>query len=450
MIRRNIRYIFWLISGFLKKYQKTLFITFLLTFFLITFFYSSLRYALTKKEKIGMVGQYSISEPPAELLSLISNPLLYLNQKGEYQPVLASSWEAMDSYKKFRITLKENLYWNDGKKLTTDDINLKLKGIKMQKLDERNIIFILDKPSPIFLNYLTKPLLKEGLIGAAGVYAVSNVKLKNGYLSEIYLQPRISNLPPLIYLFFENEEKMIYAYKKGEINKMTIKKKALADNFSKWPNTKITKLVDYNHPVTIFFNLKDKRLSDRELRSAIGKAVYKDAFKDMGEIAYGPIPPASIYFDKKIATDIYSPELARNYIQTQYQSSNSASLKITLTTSYDFFDIVEILKKQFAEVNINLEIQIINRIPSGDFSLLLSYWTVPNLDDQYFFWHSSQSESNLSHYQNLKVDKILEEIRATTKVSVKKKLAADFQKNFADDPPAIFLYYPYLYQIQRK
>lgn len=449
---KNIRYIYWLMAEFFKQYKKILFITFLLTFVLITFILSSssLGSFSAKKQKIGLVGQHNLNNPPDVILSLISNPLIYLNEKGGYQPVLASSWENFDNNKKFIITLRDNLYWNDNKKLTTSDINFKLKDVKIERLDERRIVFVLEKPLPIFLNYLTKPLLKNGLIGAAGAYRATNIKLRNGYLAEINLQPRISNLPPIKYLFFENEERMIQAYKKGEINKMTIKKKSLADNFIKWKNTKITKLVDYNHPVTIFFNLKDEKLADRELRNTLEKAINKSIFKEIGEVAYGPIPPSSYYFSQNTAIDIYSPELAQTYIKTHYQSTDSAQMKLTMITSYDFFDILDPLKKQFNDVNVGLDVKIVNRIPSENFSLLLTYWEVPSLDDQYFFWHSSQSESNLSNYQNVKIDKTLEDIRATTNILVKKKLATDFQKIFTDDPPAIFLYYPYIYLIERK
>jgi peptide/nickel transport system substrate-binding protein len=449
---KNIRYFYWIFIEFFKKHQKILLITFLLTFVFVTFLVSSIpvKFFLTKKQRVGLVGQYSVNNPPDEIITLISNPFLYHDEKGNYQPILISSWEAMDNDKKFRITLKDNILWNDGKKFVADDVNLKIKDVEIKKIDARNIFFILKQPLPIFLNYLTKPLLRNGLVGVAGAYAAANIKIKNGYLSEVYLQPRITGLPPIIYRFYGNEEKMIQAYKRGEINKMIVKKKSLADNFLSWRNTKITRMVDYKHPAILFFNLNDKKLEDRELRSSIIKAIDKSEFNDKGEAAYGPITPISNYFAQNSNLDIYSPELSQSYIKSHYTSTNSAEIKFSLVTSYDFFDVVGKIKEQFNKVGVGVETKITNRIPTEDYQLFLTYWTNPILDDQYYFWHSSQVQANLSNYKNVKIDKILEEIRSTRDFFAKKKLAVEFQKAFADDPPAAFLYYPYNYLIERK
>jgi peptide/nickel transport system substrate-binding protein len=451
-MKKNIRYFYWILIEFINKHKKILLVTFLITFVFATFFTSSvpLKIFPTKKQKIGLVGQYSVNNPPEEIVSLISNPLLYYDEKGGYRPILIASWEAMDDNKKFRITLKNNIFWNDGKKFITDDIDLKIKDVEIKKIDDRNVFFILKKPLPIFLNYLTKPLLRNGLVGVAGAYITTNIKVKNGYLSEVYLQPRISGLEPIIYHFYENEEKMMQAYKRGEINRMIVKKKSLADNFTNWRNTKITRLVDYKHPVALFFNLNDKRIEDKELRNAIIKAINKTEFKDIGEIAHSPISPISNYFFPNINLDIYSPELSQNYIKSHYLSTSAAQLKFNIVTSYDFFDVLEKIKEQLKKVGIEVEAKITNRIPEENFELFLTYWTVPVLDDQYYFWHSSQDQTNLSNYKNVKIDKTLEEIRSTTNFLNKKKLALEFQRIFADDPPAVFLYYPYNYLIERK
>jgi len=451
-MRKTLRYFYWLVIEFIKKNQKILLLAFLSSFVLITFFSSTKlpKFFGLNKQVIGMVGRYTLTNPPEEIANLVSNPLFYIDEKGYYQPVLVSSWENLGNYQKFRVVLRNNLFWNDGKKLSTRDIDLKLKGVKIEKPDERTLIFILEKPSPIFLSYLTKPILRNGLIGVAGSYHPTRIKLKNGFISEIYLNPRLETLPPLVYIFFENEEKMIFAYKKGEITKMVIRKKNIADNFLNWKNTKVTKLVDYNHPVTIFFNLKDNRLTNREIRTALSKAINKALFKDYGEIAFGPIPPNSIFFSKVSSFEIYSPELALNLIKSQSTATNSAQFKFKFITTYDFLDFLDILKQQFNAVGADIEVKIINRVPTEDFSMFLTYWTVPSLENQYFFWHSSQNESNISSYNNAKIDKILEEIRATTNPTLKKKLADDFQKIFAEDPPAIFLFYPFKYLVERK
>jgi ABC-type transport system substrate-binding protein len=78
-------------------------------------------------------------------------------------------------------------------------------------------------------------------------------------------------------------------------------------------------------------------------------------------------------------------------------------------------------------------------------------WNIPSDVNQYFVWHSSQkTKSNITQYENQKVDKLLEEFRATDSASLQRKDMSDFQNKIVSDSPAIFLYYPYIYTIKRK
>jgi peptide/nickel transport system substrate-binding protein len=65
--------------------------------------------------------------------------------------------------------------------------------------------------------------------------------------------------------------------------------------------------------------------------------------------------------------------------------------------------------------------------------------------DPFAFWHSSQRNDpglNISMYANIKVDKLLEEARATVNDEKRKDKYEEFQKEVANDLPAIFLFSP--------
>ena len=85
-----------------------------------------------------------------------------------------------------------------------------------------------------------------------------------------------------------------------------------------------------------------------------------------------------------------------------------------------------------------------------NFDLLLVFWNVPKDPDQYYFWHSTQKEGNIGNYSNVKIDKLLEEGRSTINIEERSKIYQEFQKIIQDDPPALFLYYPYVYTIERE
>ncbi|KKQ55358.1 MAG: ABC-type dipeptide transport system, periplasmic component, partial [Candidatus Woesebacteria bacterium GW2011_GWC1_38_13] len=63
---------------------------------------------------------------------------------------------------------------------------------------------------------------------------------------------------------------------------------------------------------------------------------------------------------------------------------------------------------------------------------------------------STQSETNITKYKNLRIDKILEDGRVEQDKEKRKELYFDFQRFLIEDSPAIFLYHPVWYNIHRK
>ena len=74
---------------------------------------------------------------------------------------------------------------------------------------------------------------------------------------------------------------------------------------------------------------------------------------------------------------------------------------------------------------------------------------MPQDVDQYALWHSDQP-NNITRYVNLRVDKLLEDGRKEMDLEKRKLIYADFQKFIQADPPASFLFFPYIYNVTRK
>ncbi|MEK7092766.1 MAG: peptide-binding protein, partial [Patescibacteria group bacterium] len=87
-------------------------------------------------------------------------------------------------------------------------------------------------------------------------------------------------------------------------------------------------------------------------------------------------------------------------------------------------------------------------VPS-DFQIFLGDFQLSKDPDQYSLWHSSQPQ-NISNYQNLRIDKLLEDGRKTTDIEKRRKIYEDFQKYLLADSPASFLFFPYEYDLIRK
>ena len=445
------RYYYWLFLEFIKKYSRLILMSFFIGFISLIGFLSVspyLKLIFNKQEVIGLVGNYDFTNLPDEIMTKVSNGLMTINEKGEIIPVLANSWEIKDQGKRYRFYLKNNLLWNDDKKFSASDINYEFDDVKIKIVDKNVIDFYLSKPLAIFPTYLSKSLIRPPLIGIAGFYKLGGFKILNGSLKELTLAPNTKNLQTIKYKFYNNESNLVTAYKRGEINKMTLTKKSVVDTFANWKNSQIVKSVDYSRLLTLFFNNQGKTFANKDIKDAFSMTIDYQKLADLGEIARGPIPPISWAYNPNLKTSAYDIETATKIIKKEIEASESAQLN--LLTSFDYYDAADSIAEEIKKTGLKIDINMISYDHPDNFDLLLVFWKVPQDPDQYYFWHSTQKEGNIGNYKNVKIDKLLEDGRSTINIEEREKIYLEFQKIIQDDPPALFLYYPYVYTIKRK
>ncbi len=451
MNKKVFRYYYWLFLEFIKKYSRLILMSFFIGFISLIGFLSVspyLKLLFNKQETIGIVGNYNFTNLSDEVMVKVSNGLVTINEKGEIIPVLANSWEVLDEGKQYRFYLKNNLLWNDDKKFTAEDINYQFSDVKIKVVDKNVIDFYLNKPLAIFPTYLSKPLIRPPLVGIAGFYKLGRYKLLNGYLKELTLVPNTKDLLPIKYKFYGNESDLVTAYKKAEISQMTLAKKSVADTFINWKNSQIVKSVDYTRLLTLFFNNQDKSFTNKDIKDAFAMMMDYQKLADLGEIARGPIPPISWAYNANLKTNSYDIETATKIVKNEIEATESAQLN--LLTSYDYYDAADSIAGEIEKTGLKVNINMISYSQPDKFDLLLVFWKVPKDPDQYYFWHSTQKEGNIGNYKNVKIDKLLEDGRSTINIEEREKIYQEFQKIIQDDPPALFLYYPYVYTIKRK
>lgn len=449
--KKILRYYYWIFIEFFKKNSRLIFISFFISFVIfITILSISpyINFIFNNNKKIGIVGNYTLDNPPEEILNKISNGLVVVDEKGKIIPVLANSWEVKDNGRVYRFHLKNNLLWNDNKEFSAYDIKYQFDDVEIKIIDERTIDFILNKPLGIFPTYLNKPIIRYPLVGVAGYYKVGKIRLIGGYLKEISLIPNIKNTPSLKYFFYQNESQLVNAYKKGEITEMTVFKKSIAESFLKWKNTKIIKTVDYSRLLTIFFNFKNPIFENKNIRNALSMLVDIKKLSDYGEVAKGPIPPISWAYNPDLKNYNYDPETAKKIIEKENISTLSSNLK--LFTFFDYYQIADDFVEEINKTGIPVELKITSFGNIKDFDFLLAFLKIPQDPDQYYYWHSTQNKGNIGSYKNVKVDLFLEKGRSTINIQEREKDYFDFQKALSEDPPALFLYFPYIYKIERK
>jgi len=447
---KQARYYWWLGVAFAKKHLLLFLSGVVVGFIVIIGFLQitpSLRFLNRENEVIvGKVGSFLPHTLPADIRYLYTSSLIRLSSEGDLQPVLINSFETVDENKRFRIHLKTNLVWSDGESFTSKDISIKIKGVEQKIIDNFTIDFLLEKPLATFPVLLTRPLMRSAFVGIGGAYRVDKyVFSKKGDLESISLLPQKSGSSSKTFRFFPSEEKMQTAYKLGRIDEFETSDIKLAQNLEKWKNTKIIKLENYSQIMTLFFNIGSPFLSQREYRRSVAQLIPN--LTEWGVPAQGPIPPTSWAFSQEAKHMAPNTSRAMATLTRDVLASQEAPLKFF--TYYENRDIANLIKSSLSEAGLKIDMKLTQSRPD-DFDLMLGVWTPPTDPDQYFFWHSTQQDTNYTGLNSPKVDLLLEEGRRLLNVQQRKKIYWDFQKALIDEVPAHFLFYPYIYKIVRK
>lgn len=451
MIFFKRRLIFWLLKAYLKRWRKTIFISFivgLLAFFLlrygVNYFIPLLPF--TNEEKIGIEGAYTVDNLPSEIISKVSTGLTKLDSHYNTIPSVAKNWEIKDDGKTYIFYLKDNIYFSDKTKLTSDLIKYNFLDAQTQTPNKYTIIFRLKSSYSPFLTTVTRPIFKNGFVGI-GDYKVQAIDLNGNFVQSITLRYLKQQNKVLIYQFYPTQEALKTAFALGEITQAV----GLTDTnfknitFDKFQNAKVIKRPNDQSLVTIFYNTLDKNLSDKRLREAMAYAI-PDKF-DEGQRNYGPFSPKSWVWGN---LTVYQQDLEHSTLLLNNSDAfkNKKKLNFNLTTFPKYLGLAQKIKSYWAKIGINVNISQVDTLPSN-FQIFLGDFRVPRDPDQYILWHSDQV-NNISKYKNLRIDKLLEDGRQTVDMQSRKKIYADFQKYLLDDPPGTFLLFPYQYVITRK
>lgn len=455
------RLLLWLLKAYVKKWRKTILLSFFLGLIVFTILYFTSGFFLNfsgfkEKEKIGILGSYAVNNLPFEVVGKIGRGLTQVSNDGTPLPDVASSWDIKDNGKTYIFHLKQNLYFTDKSRVVSDSINYSFIDVQIQRPDLNTIVFKLKEPYAPFLITVSKPILKQSLrsrdlkekfIGISD-YRVGSVDLNGEFVESIDLVSAKDNKKTLSFQFYPSENALKMAFILGEVSKISGIRdvRFLNTTLYSFANFQIEKRVNYSQLVTLFYNTQDKTLSDKRLREALSYSV-SDNFADgkRNRLPFSPFLWASF-----AGLETYQQDLPRaeELLKDSSIATKSASLTLTIKTLRAYEKTALEIKKSWSVLGIKTNIEIVEALPSA-FQVFLGEFNVPQDPDQYSLWHSIQ-QNNITRYKNLRIDKLLEDGRQTIDQGIRKKIYADFQKYILDDPPATFLFFPYSYTVSRR
>ncbi|MFH0749537.1 MAG: ABC transporter substrate-binding protein [Candidatus Gottesmanbacteria bacterium] len=444
LLRRG-RFLFWAVRELSKKYTRSLFIGIILGFSIMLFLWKIFPLIKTSQlsvvRRIGYVGEYSPSTLPLDIQKHISFGLTTVATDGAAIKGLATSWESTNSGTLYTFHLDPSIVWHTGKSVIASDINYNINNVTFTALDDQTLQVQLPNPFSVFPVLVSKPIFSKNLIGF-GQYKVSTLRLKGDKITFLRLVAAKNHaLPTLEYRFYRSEAQALLAYKLGEIEELSDISN-IDPSMENWKNSHLLKTYNKNRIITLYFNMKDALMNEKQVRQMLAYAI-----PDLGYTrAYSPIAPTSwAYTDevKHYDTDI---KQASKLFESTKMSTSSA--EITITTYSQYLDVAQKIVKSWQDLGLKVNIRTANTV-NEPFQILLSAQDIPTDPDQYIYWHSTQTATNISGIANAKIDKLLEDGRIEQNTEKRTTIYIDFQKRLVEELPVVFLYYPTTYSITR-
>lgn len=438
---RNFRYLLRLTSAFLSRFKALIIIGIgigMLSFLILSFVLP--KFSGRRTERIGVSGRYTISSLPDNILHLIGSGLTQTDSLGNVAPDMAESWESPDHGKTWIFKIKKGLSWQDGHAVESKNIAYQFSDATVSYPDNSTVTFSLQNPYSAFPSVVARPVFKSGLLGI-GEWKVKKLNLVSDFVDQLILENK--NKDRIIYKFYPTEERTKLAFELGEVDRLN--ELLNPEPLNNWPKVTLEKSTNTGEYVAVFFNTTDKLLADKSLRQALSYATQKD---NLGEArAISPISISSWAYNPQVKQYLYDQSKAKSMIDSM-PSEVKNNLNITLTTSPLLLPKAELIQKDWNAIGIKTNIQVMSNVPSS-YQAMLAIFDVPEDPDQYSIWHSTQMQTNITHYSNPRIDKLLEDGRTNLNLADRKQIYSDFQRFLVEDSPAMFLYYPTIYSVAR-
>lgn len=359
-------------------------------------------------------------EADQDLVSLIYSGLMRKNANGELIPDLAEKYENSENGLVYTFTLKNNLYFQDGKVITADDVLFTINkvkdgvikspykvnwdGVTAEKIDEKTIKFTLKQAYASFLENATLGIMPAHLwdgsplelnnantnpIGS-GPYMVDTVsKQSSGIIDSYELvpfnkfalgEPYIKNIS---FHFYQNEDDLVNALIDKKVENISYISPLNAKNLEE-KNFKVESLV-LGRVFGLFFNQNQNQLFiNKTVTNAINQAINKDRIVNEVLLGYGttidsPIPPnIESYPTLKRASSLARQEvlekvkndlakdgwkagadgfLEKTIVNNKKKVVEPLAFSISTGNVPELAKTAELIKQDLAEVGINVEIK---------------------------------------------------------------------------------------------
>ncbi|MBC8464988.1 MAG: peptide ABC transporter substrate-binding protein [Parcubacteria group bacterium] len=464
----------------------------------------------------------AVSSADRDMTTLLYAGLTRISENGDIVPHLAENYTVSNNGTLYTFTLRDDALFHDGEAITAEDVvftvgkaqDSALKsprranwdGVSAEAIDERTVTFTLPEPYAPFLSNTTLGILPKHIwnnltaeefsfsqfniepIGS-GPYKLDAMKRDASGIQSYYdLKAFTDFAPGEPYLsrirvhFYDNEEELIDAYEKNDIESMNAVSPDTVASLEE-EGARVLR-IPLPRVFGVFFNQDQANIfTDSSVRRALDTAIntdriVRDILLGYGTAIHSPVPPGALgYTSPEEDTPIDTLAEARTILEDgnwewtpsepteenldpvtgtwQKEIDDSIrTLSFSLATSNtpELKTVAEYVKSTWEALGIPVTVQYYE---AGDLSsqvirprmydTLLFGEIVGRDSDLFAFWHSSQRNDpglNVALYANISVDDVLERAREENERELRAELIAEAAEEIAEETPAVFLYAP--------
>jgi peptide/nickel transport system substrate-binding protein len=434
-----VRKWYWISSAFLKKYAIGIIVGGLIGTIAVTNLPKIVE-ILPFKDKVyvGRVGAYTLADLPLDIQQKISRGLTKIDANGEVSLDISQTISTSDDATIYKVTLNPNAYWADGSRIISSEIDLSVSDVQITRESDEIIIFTLPEPFAPFPSVLSQPVMKRVITGkilkrtqviGTGEYRIADIQTQNQRITKLTLK---SDIKEIYYYFFPTEEEAVTAFKLGKVDSL---ENLSSPHLTDWPNVTLETINRPDRYIALFFNTTNPNLQDKSIRQMLNYATPKP--DDVSRII-SPVSQSSWVYNPQVKPYEYNLEIAQAMMARMKSNNPNLNLHFEITTTPAYSALAQEIALKWQDLGVDTNVKIVSFPDLTDYQVLLIGQQIPPDPDQYALWHSTQ-RTNITNYQNPKIDKLLEDGRQEKNKEERKRIYQDFQRFIVEDSPVAFI-----------
>jgi len=443
-----------------------------------------------------------------DVVRLVFSGLTRYRSDGSIQGDLAQTFSTSEDGKVWTFEIRDDARWHDGKPVISDDVIYTVallqdkayvgqysdafRGVKVERVDERVVRFVLPDSYGPFAASTTVPLLPSHLLAkvdyaalarvafnrtpiGSGPFRVVEVDARQTILArnDSFYRTRPDRTRPyldrLVLRSYPDTSEALTALGRGEIDGVGGLSTGEAERARGLKNVNLYSF-GTNDFTALFLNVRPEKATfrDRVVRQAIAKAIDRGRVLQLsadgrGAVAEEFVPPSSWAYIR----DTRSHEEAKAMLDEADWKDHDGDgvrdrfgvqLAFAITTSSEPARVSAALQisDDLAAIGMRVELKampfselIESAARERSYDALLIGISVSGDPDPYSFFHSSEIKApgnNFSGFSTLSMDRSLEAGRRTTDQTKRRELYTSVFQTIATEVPVVFLYFSdYLY-----